>query len=95
MGGEQNIHLDSLSRRLGGFLNRAAGADVVEVLVEETACGASACAMQHLEEIVVGLAPASCGQATSRERDAVQIDAAFWADKADSLGKQFQTWLAR
>jgi len=28
-------------------------------------------------------------------KNAVQIDAAFWADKADSLGKQFQTWLAR
>src|SRR5580704_14708503 len=28
-------------------------------------------------------------------KNAVQIDAAFWADKGDSLGKQFQTWLAR
>jgi putative spermidine/putrescine transport system substrate-binding protein len=28
-------------------------------------------------------------------KNAVQIDAAFWADNGDALGKQFQTWLAR
>lgn len=28
-------------------------------------------------------------------KNAVQIDAAFWADNGDSLGKQFQTWMAR
>jgi putative spermidine/putrescine transport system substrate-binding protein len=28
-------------------------------------------------------------------KNAVQINAAFWADNGDSLGKQFQTWMAK
>ena len=28
-------------------------------------------------------------------KNAVQNDFLFWADKADELGKQFNTWLAK
>ena len=28
-------------------------------------------------------------------KNAVQVNAAFWADNGDSIGKQFQTWLVK
>jgi putative spermidine/putrescine transport system substrate-binding protein len=28
-------------------------------------------------------------------KNAVQINAAFWADNGDAIGKQFQTWMAK
>src|SRR5579864_4473108 len=76
----------SLSRpfglRLGPQIYRALHADIVEMLVEETAGGALAADMQHFEEVVVGRKPAEGVEmgAEAVEHDAVNVDAAILPD---------------
>src|SRR5579864_211141 len=76
----------SLSRpfglRFGPQIHRALYADIVEMLVEETAGGALAADMQHFEEIVVGreLAEGVEMGAEAVEHDAVNVDAAILPD---------------
>src|SRR3984957_4092027 len=71
----------SLSRpfglRFGLQIHRALDADIVEILVEETPCGALAADVQHLEEIVVGgeLAEGIEMGAETVEHNAMDIDA--------------------
>src|SRR5580700_5238249 len=73
----------SLSRpfglRFGLQVHRALHANIVEMLVEETAGGAYATDVQHLEEIVVGrkLAEGVEMGAEAIEHDAMDIDAAI------------------
>src|SRR6202035_4871310 len=73
----------NLSRPFGLRLSRqihsALDADIVEMLVQETAGGALAADMQHVEEIVVGRKPAEGVEmgAEAVEHDAMHIDAAI------------------
>src|SRR5580704_8226669 len=75
----------SLSRpfglRFGLQIHRALHADIVEMLVEETAGGTYATDVQHLEEIVVGgeLAEGIEMGAETVEHNAMDIDAAILA----------------
>src|SRR5262245_8507459 len=68
--------LSPLGGRLGNHVDRAALADVVEMRVEEVACGAPPAVAQQLEEIIVGRQLAVGGQLLEHvaERDAVQVD---------------------
>src|ERR1700732_2175966 len=72
----------SLSRpfglRFGPQIHGALDADIVEMLVQETARGALAADVQHVEEIVIGrkLAESVEMGAEAIEHDAVDIDAA-------------------
>ena len=62
-------------------IDRAAHADIVEVLVEERRAAAPAGAVQHLEEIEVGVEPAAGVSFLNVEAeiDAVHVDAAVFA----------------